>query len=421
MPTADQQEDQWREALTRLTRLAQRRPEARDWIEDMLRRNMPAILAPALQVAEETGDPLPDVLARVVSADAPMEMHEAMARAVPMGPTDLQALGIASLRALLNRESWSGETAPVRRHALQVALANRLFAAGRRDEARAAAQQALANTPDDPSSLARSIDAYDVLGECQAAAGDPQGAVENARRGLALRESLKDPLRGQAEGELILGLTLLEADVPDEACRILRSAVSHSSGLLASNRDAWSTYEDQLADGANIIHATYVMGFLSNGFDRVVAENGFRVEFLVAQFHHCLEGLLRAFGEHGERLSAGVRNGVLTELAAASALLRRGLNDTSLRIRIFRLLSSEPTSPMPPLSEDDFDAMADEALAANDRDLAAEVRMAQVNYLRRQDPVDRRALVNALSDLSRLSSGADAVRVAREAVEVANG
>lgn len=325
MPTADQQQRQWREALTRLTRLAQRQPEARGWLEDMLRRNMPAILTPALEVAEESGDPLPEVLARVLSVDASVQAHETVARAVPMGETVLQNLAVASLRALLDRDTWpDGEVAAVRRHALRVALANRLVAIGRLDEAEPVAQQAVAAVPDDPSSRARTIDAYDVLARCQLAAADPPGAVDSARRALALRESMDDPLRGQAEGERKLGLALLAADRPDEAFPMLVSAVSHARDLLARTRDPRFGLEDQVAAGANAVYAPVKMGWFPNGFDDLVVDQAIHIESRVANFHGRLDDVLTATEEHGHRLSDGMLTAVLTEIAAARPLLRRG-------------------------------------------------------------------------------------------------
>jgi tetratricopeptide (TPR) repeat protein len=349
MPAADrQQQRQWREALTRLTRLAQRQPDAREWLEDMLRRNMPAILAPALEVAEETGDPLPEVLARALAADASLQAHETVARAVPMGATVLQDLAIASLRALLDQDTWTaGEVAVVRRHALRVALASRLAAAGRLDEARLTAEQALAGIPDDPSSRARGIDAYDVLAQCQLAAGDALGAVDSARHALALRQSIDDPYRGQAEGERRLGLALLAADRPEEACRMLVSAVSRARDQLTGARDVWFGLEDQLAAGANALHLVVTMGWDPNGFDDVAIDQGFRVDFLVGRFHGCLADLLKAVEEHGPRLSDGTFTAVRAELAATRPLLRRGVDDTVLRLRIFRLLGTGPATLVP--------------------------------------------------------------------------
>lgn len=414
-----EQRRQWREALTRLTRLAQRQPEARDWLGDMLRRNMPAILATAFEVAEESGEPLPEVLARVLSADASVQTHETVARTVPIGATVCQDLAIGSLRALLDRDSWpAGQAAPVRRHALRVALANRLAAAGRLDEARPVAEQAVAAVPEDSSSLARSIDAYDVLAQCQIADGDPPGAVDSARRALALRASIDDPFRGQVEGEQRLGLALLAAGRPGNACRMLVNAVSRARDLLASHRDPLFGIDNDLAAGADAIHVVITMGWNPNGFDEIIVDQGFRIGFRVREFHVGLTSLLTAIEKHGQRLSDDMRATVLTELAAAFPLLRRGLADTKLRIRILRLLGSGPVSLMPAISEDEFDTMADEALVADDVDLAAFVRKTEADYLRRQEPVDRRALTGALAHLSRLIPSADAVAVMREAVEV---
>jgi len=128
-------DQQWRAALTRLARLAQRQPEARAWIEEMLDRNMPDILRAAIEVAEETGPPLPELLAGILERKASVETYEAAARSVPMGATELQDLAIAAIRSLLALQGWpNGEperNVAIRRHALRVALATRLANAGR--------------------------------------------------------------------------------------------------------------------------------------------------------------------------------------------------------------------------------------------------------------------------------------------------
>ena len=190
-------DQRWRAALTRLTRLAQREPEARTWIEEMLERNLPGILGAAIEVAAQTGPPLPELLTAVLERNASPQASEAVARSVPIDATALQDLAIAAIRSLLARPGWPpGEPAPEaarRRHALRVALATRLARAGRLGEARAVAEQAVAESQADlgefASARARDVDAYDVIAQAQLASGDAEGAVRSARRALALRQN----------------------------------------------------------------------------------------------------------------------------------------------------------------------------------------------------------------------------------------
>ncbi len=426
-------DQQWRAALTQLARLAQRQPGAQAWIEEMLERNMPQILGAAVEVAEETGSPLPALLVRILMRAPSAEACEAVAQAVPMRATALQDLAITSIRLLLGQRAWPRgepeETALVRRHALRVALAARLAHENQFAEARTIAEQAVSEAQtvlrDEASARARSIDAYDVIAQCQISSGDGAGAVETARRALALRQEIDDPLRPCADGEQNLGLALFNASMADEACQVLMDAVAHARDLLERHPDPARELEDQAAestgDGRQVIalRAAATMEWMPNGFDQLVADRASGVGSLVARLHRCLAALAAVL-EDRERLRADLLAPALSELAAGHAVMRRGRSASALGLRVVRLLIAGPE--MAHLSAEDFGALADEALAAGDLGLAIGVRQAEVQYFRRADPAGRRALADALVQLARLLAevrAGDAVAAMREAVALA--
>jgi hypothetical protein len=125
--------------------------------------------------------------------------------------------------------------------------------------------------------------------------------------------------------------------------------------------------------------------------------------------------------ETREHLQADLLAPALSELAAGRALMRRGRDDPLLELRILRLLIRWREIADISISIDDFDTMADEALAAGDLELAISVRQAEAEFFRRTEPVDRWALVNALTQQSNLLADVrpdEAVAAMREAVDV---
>jgi tetratricopeptide (TPR) repeat protein len=434
MPRDQSPDQQWHAALTRLARLAQRQPEARTWIEEMLDRNMPGILRAAIEVAEETGPPLPKLLAGILERKASVEAYEAVARSVPMDATELQDLAIAAIRSLLALQGWpSGEPerdVAVRQHALRVALATRLANAGRLAEARLVAEQAVTQARtvlrEHESARVRSIDAYDVIAECQLSSGDAKAALETSRQALTLRKKMDDPFRPPAGGERQLGLVLLRLGMADDACRVLTEAAARARDFLERHRDALLGFEDQLAhdpgggERTGTLRIVVTTGWNPNGFDEIVVDQGFRIESLVALHHRCLTALAHVL-EAGEGLRDDLGARALSELAAGRAAMRSGRDDPYLGLRILRLLIASPEITRLSLSTDDFDMMADEAAAASDLALAISVRQAEAEFFRRTQPVDRRALAEALTFQSQLLMDVrpgDAVAVMREAVEV---
>jgi tetratricopeptide (TPR) repeat protein len=428
-------DQQWRAALTRLARLAQRQPEAGAWIEEMLDRNMPGILRAAIEVAEETGPPLPELLAGILERKASADAYEAVARSVPMDTSGLQDLAITSIQWLLARPDWPGgeraRDVPARRHALQVALATRLARAGRLAEARPVAEQAVMQARTvlrkDKSARARGIDAYDVIAECQLSSGDAKAALETSRQALASRKNnMDDPFRPLANGERRLGVVLSRLGLADEACEALTNAAAHARDLLDRHRDTLLEFKDQMRrhpggdERTGTLRIVVTMGWNPNGFDELIVDQGFHVESLAVQHRLCLAALARLLDtEKGLRADLVAR--ALPELVAGRAAMRSGRDDPYLGLLILRLLISSPDITRLSLSTDDFDIMADEASAADDLALVVSVRQAEADFFRRTEPVDRRALAEALTFQSQLLMDVrpgEAVALMREAVEV---
>jgi TPR repeat protein len=447
----------WHAALTRLCRLAQRESEARAWIKEMLQRNMPGILTAAIEVAQETGPPMPELLAEVLEQETSVEVLEAVAQRVPMSAGSLQEMAIASIRSLLNDPTWpSDEPAdrvPVRRHALRIALAGRLAAADRLDEARTIAEEAIVEAGSmpfaDDSVRARTIDAYDVIAEAQSSSGDANGAVESARRALLLRRSLRDPLRPPVEGEQRLGSALIAAGARDEACEVLTGAIALLRRWLMRHRDVRLAFEDHAAEAkaSNAVggpppkgprwrlrqripspqrafRVSAIMGWLPNGFDDAVVEHGEQLGWLIAMMHDCLSALVVAL-QPQEAIREDLLGPALSELAAGRQLVRRSGTLPDLDLRILQLLVRWPeqlSKQSLEISAGDFERVVDEAVSAGNGELAIQAREAEIEFLRRRRPLDHWALREALSNQSQMlmyMRPDEAVTKMQEAVDLA--
>jgi tetratricopeptide (TPR) repeat protein len=237
---------------------------------------------------------------------------------------------------------------------------------------------------------------------------------------------MDDPFRLPAEGERELGAVLLRLGLADQACKTLTDAAAHARDLLEHHRDTLLELEDQLRqhpgrDERAGIRIVVTMGWNPNGFDEIIVDQGFRVESLVALHHRCLTALARVLEAGSDDLQADLVAQALSELAAGRAAMRSGRDDPRLGLVILRLLISSPEFARLSLSTDDFDIMADEASAADDLALAVSVRQAEADFFRRTEPVDRRALAEALTFQSQLLMDVrpgEAVALVREAVEV---
>ena len=164
------------------------------------------------------------------------------------------------------------------------------------------------------------------------------------------------------------------------------------------------------------------MGWNPNGFDEVILDQAFRIESLIWLAHSCLSALaaaLEAALDEQQHVRADLTGPALAELAAGRAQMRRGRDDPALGLRILRLLVAWPQAA--DITIDDFDAMADEAAAADDLGLTIGVRQAEVDFFRRADPADNWALGDALIRLSQVLADVrpgEAVAAMREAVDL---
>ena len=86
------------EALTRLTRLAQRQPQARRWLQEAFSGRLAYLAEPAIEVAAETGDPIGSVLAEKIRQEPKPEI---CARIVDLCEDDLHALSVPTRLALV--------------------------------------------------------------------------------------------------------------------------------------------------------------------------------------------------------------------------------------------------------------------------------------------------------------------------------
>lgn len=139
--------------LTVLTRLAQRRPEAEEWLRSAFSRRLGSLATSALDVAVETGDPIGLVLAREIEKNATGELAKRLmdwcAFEEYLSSLALREVALAATVKTINHFAAH----PPRRRKLWIAgerarLANnlglRLGDLGRREEALKAIEEALA-------------------------------------------------------------------------------------------------------------------------------------------------------------------------------------------------------------------------------------------------------------------------------------
>jgi hypothetical protein len=436
MATSDSAE---RSALTQLTRLARREPQAEEWIRARLKSRMPSIIQPAIEVAAETGEPMPTLLAEAIRAHGSAEVIEQVARSVPIDLQALQAVAIASLESLLADLAWPPGDATdrdVRRFALRVAIALRLAHTGQLRRARAVAEEALADAavlPQNASVRARSVDALDTIVEAQRAACEDQGAVDTAQRALRMRLSLTvDPFRLAAVGQKRLGEAQIAAGALNAGAETLADAVVDLRRRVTEFRGLKLEIEDQLSEGATSVRVPVTVGYLPEGFDDLIVE-AWCSDSLVGQMMACLTLLVRAL-ESGADAWRQPSARVVRELEAGRRALR-GLGSTpELRLTIIKfefsilkLLQRWPPVDTAPESDTvaDLERIADEADGFGHPELAIEVRAVLIQRLRDAQPIDARTLVNTLQAQSRgfecVGRPDDAVAAMRDAVAVSDG
>lgn len=244
-----------KEALTRLTRLAQRKPIARRWLDRSLSGRLPQLAEPAVDVAVETGDPLGPALAERIREEASVELAKRiMALCLDETRTDSVALFevlLESARKCLSayRLRWQRPNQAQTLQLLEALGVERaaLVNLGRPSEALAAGLQVVAGfrklSGDHNLDLAIALMG---LGGCYLSLGHRQEALEQAREALDLLQSLRGTDTaverhlayclhnlGRIVGEL--GHFQEAIEVVSEAAKIKRRLVLESPGFFRSS------------------------------------------------------------------------------------------------------------------------------------------------------------------------------------------
>jgi hypothetical protein len=131
--------------LTVLTRLAQRRPAAEQWLEQPLAVDLERLAAPAIQVAIETGHPMGRMLAQALEKQ-PIGEPSRLEALIPEQTTELLDVGVLVMTQRWDRmqaipRPWADH---IKAEAARIAnnLASRLRQAGQRPEALVVAKEA---------------------------------------------------------------------------------------------------------------------------------------------------------------------------------------------------------------------------------------------------------------------------------------
>lgn len=428
-------ESSWHGPLTRLARLAHDEPEAETWITELLESNMPEIVPDAVAVALETGEPLPRLLAEAIARHPSVAAAEALARKVPIHTPALQDAAIAALETLLADPGWPADedasAAPVRRHALRVALAARLVAQARFAEARDLALAAIAEAgdlPDEESVRARLIDANDALGEAQSALGEPAAAAESAARSLELRLAGDDPQRSRAEGRLRLAASLMAIGSNQAAVEHLVLATEETDEALSGHRDPTIELEEavEAAGEGEHVRIPVRIGWLPSGFDDVVIDAGMPAEVLSRMLAVCAAELVRAVAASPD-LPRPLLIQALDRLEASRPRLLQGEPLPLLEVEVLELLGAHPEYTGNLDSAARAEALEQAAVRAGELgevELAIRARTAQAQALRSGDG-ERQDLVNSLQArgqlLESMGRPEEAVAVTREAAALAEG
>jgi hypothetical protein len=247
--------EQVRSALTVLTRLAQRRPDTERWLEAALASDLEGLAEPAIQVAIETGHPMGTMLARVLEKQ-PLEDPARLEPLIPAKTTELLYVGVVAMAQQWSRlkaipKPWAHD---VKARAAEIAthLANRLSAAGRRQEALALAQEAA----DRYRALAEEApDAYrhalattlNNLGNRLSDVGRHREALAPAKEAVAIFRKLADEEPNVYEPDLAMALNNLsgcfsEAGLHKEALEVAGQATNLFRKLAGKAPDIFRPY-----------------------------------------------------------------------------------------------------------------------------------------------------------------------------------
>ncbi|MDQ7908089.1 tetratricopeptide repeat protein [Phytohabitans sp. ZYX-F-186] len=217
-------------ALTVLTRLAQREQDVGEWIHRALLADPAGLLGPAIQVGVETGHPMPRVVDVLLGeVDLPTEVLVAARARIPPYTSALQSTAALITGMLLERGAVAGTPEGV---GLAAEHAERLLETGDLDRAVRMAREALALArplaADHPHVL---LHAARVLSACLSVAGDHDEAIHLAEQSVGLLTQLRlDGLAAGAAAWYALGERLLRAGLSDRALAAFdRAAVAYGA------------------------------------------------------------------------------------------------------------------------------------------------------------------------------------------------
>jgi len=242
--------------LTVLTRLARRRPEAENWLRRVLAHDAARLIPLAVDVTQETGDPVGRIAAEVLKTKSDTTIAFAIADKIPLETTALRELAEASTRLCLEAHQNGPDADPEEANREIARYLNNLgiwlSALGRREEALEATREAadlyrllVAARPDTfRPDLASSLN---NLGVRLSDLGRREEALEATREGVAIRRDLAaarpDAFRPDLAMSLNnLGLMLSALGRREEAMEATRKAADLYRDLAAARPDAFRSY-----------------------------------------------------------------------------------------------------------------------------------------------------------------------------------
>lgn len=229
------------ETLTRLTRLAERRPDTVGWLAEAIAGRLEELTPAALEVASQTGASIGRALAESAFEEDDEETLGAMAEWLDAGhavhSVAVRELALIVVTRNLERRQRLWKQPGIEQRAslagLKLTRALRLDEAGRADEGIAAAEDAVADFRDLARAAPRYVgdlaDAHHnlalLLGQC----GETLRGLEHAYRALRLERRLarRQPgMRGSQRAVVYdhLGILLYRYGQPDRAVRAARTA-----------------------------------------------------------------------------------------------------------------------------------------------------------------------------------------------------
>lgn len=182
---------QRRNALTLLTRLGTVDAAAHITLSEAVRRGLPQSLGAAVEVAQNEGHPMTDVL-NEVARDADLSVATELWRLIPTETTALRRTAATALARLTSDDFLPAD--PARAVAMLMDRAERLLEVGMHGPTLDIAQQAVDRLakPDHPTPALAALapELWRVMSRCQMLNGDHNGAVASARLSLRLRKTM---------------------------------------------------------------------------------------------------------------------------------------------------------------------------------------------------------------------------------------